>query len=159
MIASLTFSRFTLFRILLCSSILSVAGCNSPEQKAQSFHDRGVKLLAQQDFVKAGVEFKNALQLKKDLVDAWRGLLTVETHNRNYEAVVPILRSVVELDPKDVEAKLHLARILLGSNALDQALELANAAADLDKGSAAALAVRAAALLKLNDGAGARREA
>src|SRR3954470_19366269 len=108
MTASLKFSRFALFRILLCSSILFIAGCNSPEQKAQSYYDRGVKLLAQQDYAKAGVEFKNALQLKKDLTGAWRGLLTVETHNRNYEAVVPILRTVVELDPKDVEAKLHL---------------------------------------------------
>src|SRR4051812_33940848 len=148
-----------LFRILLGGSILFIAGCNSPEQKAQSYYDRGVKMLAQQDYVKAGIEFKNALQLKKDLVGAWRGLLTVETHNRNYDALVPILRTVVELDPKDVEAKLHLGKIMLGSNALDQALDLANAVTELDKGSAAALALRAAALLKLNDVGGATREA
>jgi cellulose synthase operon protein C len=159
MVASSKFPLVILFRILLGSSILFIGGCNSPEQKAQSYYERGIKMLGQQDFVKAAIEFKNALQLKKDLVDAWRGLLTVETHNRNYEAVVPILRTVVELDPKDVEAKLHLGKIMLASNAFDQALDLANAVAELDEGSAAALALRAAALLKLNDVGGATREA
>ena len=76
-----------------------VAGCGSPEQRAQNYYERGKQLLAQQDYVKAGIEFKNALQSKKNMVEAWRGLAEIELHNRNFQGAVPILRNIVELDP------------------------------------------------------------
>jgi cellulose synthase operon protein C len=149
----------TVRRALLLFAVLLLGSCASPEDKAQSYYERGMKFLSQQDYAKAGVEFRNALQLKKDLVGAWRGVLEIETHNRNYQALVPILRTVVELDPKDVDAKLNLGRIMLNGNALDQTLDLANAAIELDNRRPSALALKAAVLLKLNDGVGARREA
>ena len=70
-----------------------------------------------------------------------------------------ILRTVVELDPKDVESKWKLARLMLLGNELDQALELVNAADVLDSQNAKVLAVKAAILLRLNDSVGAKREA
>src|SRR5262245_55694311 len=146
-------------RGLLLLAVLLVAGCGSPAERAQNYYERAMKLLSHNDFAKAGIEFKNALQLKKDLVGAWRGLLEVEAHNRNYEALIPILRTIVELDPKDVDAKLKLGRFLMVGNALDQALDLANAAIEIDGRNPSALAVRAAVLLRLNDGIGAKREA
>src|SRR5262245_53961918 len=111
---------FVIIRRALILAVVLVAGCSSPEDKAQSYYERGMKLLSQQDYVKAGVEFKNALQHKKDLVGAWRGLLEIEMHNRNFQGQVPILRTIVELDPNDVEAKLRLGNLLLAGGALDQ---------------------------------------
>jgi tetratricopeptide (TPR) repeat protein len=118
-----------------------------------------MKLLSQQDYVKAGIEFKNALQLKKDMVEAWRRLSEIELHNRNFQAAIPILRTIVELDPKDVDAKLKLGHFLLAGNALDQAFDLANAAIALDDRNPNVLAFRAAVLLKLKDSIGAKRDA
>jgi tetratricopeptide (TPR) repeat protein len=118
-----------------------------------------MQLLSKQDYVKAGIEFKNALQNKKDMIGAWRGLLAVETHNRNIQGMVPILRTIVELDPKDLDSKLKLGHFLMGGNELDQALDLANAAIALDGRNPNALAFKAAVLLKLKDGSGAKREA
>ena len=150
--------KFSVVRqALLLLAVLLVASCASSEEKAQNYYERGMKLLSQRDYVKAAIEFKNALQRKKDLVGAWRGLLEIETHNRNFEATIPILRTVTELDPKDADAKLRLAKLMLVGNALDQALDLANAAVEVDNRHPNALAVQAAVLLKLNDSAGAKR--
>jgi tetratricopeptide (TPR) repeat protein len=156
---SFSASFSTLSRALLLSAVLLVGACGSQADRAQSYYERGMQLLSQQDYVKAGIEFKNALQLKKDLVGAWRGLLQIEEHDRNIGAMVPILRTIVELDPKDVDAKLKLGRFLLVANALDQAFDLANAAIDLDDHNASALAFRGAVLLKLNDDIGGKRDA
>ena len=85
-----------------------------------------MKLLSQQDYVKASIEFKNALQLKKDLVGAWRGLAQIEEHNQSWESLIAIRRTIVELDPKDIDARLRLARILVLANVMDEALNVVN---------------------------------
>jgi tetratricopeptide (TPR) repeat protein len=159
MASSFNLSCVTIRRALLLLAVLLVAGCGSPEQRAQNYYERGKQLLAQQDYVKAAIEFKNAVQLKKDLVAAWRGLSEIELHNRNLQAAIPILRTVVELDPKDVDSRLKLGHFLMVGNALDQALELANAAIALDGRNPNALALRAAVLLKLKDNIGSKRDA
>jgi tetratricopeptide (TPR) repeat protein len=146
-------------RIWAVLALIALAGCAGPEEKAQNYYQRGTELLSRQDYAKASIEFRNALQLKKDMVGAWRGLLQVEEHNHNSQAELPILRNIVELDPKDVESRVKLGRYLLAGNALDQALELENAAIELDPKNVGALAVRGAARLKLNDAAGAKRDA
>ena len=146
-------------RALLLLAVVIVAACSSPEDKAQNYYERGMKFLSQQDYVKASIEFKNALQIKKDLVGAWRGLSEIELHNRNFQAVVPILSTIVELDPKDVDTRLKLGHFLMAGNALDRALEQANAAFELDRNNPGVLAFRAAVLLKLQDRMGAKREA
>ena len=83
MIPSFNLSFVTIRRIILVFAVFLVAGCSSPEEKAQRYYERGMELLSKQDYVKAGIEFKNAVQNKKDLVGAWRGLLEVEFHNKN----------------------------------------------------------------------------
>ena len=100
-------SFISLGRIALILAALQLAACNSPEERAQNYYERGMKLLAQQDYVKASLEFRNALQLKKDLVEAWRALADIEQHNQNWEGLIAIRRTIVELDPKDVDEKLR----------------------------------------------------
>ena len=159
MISSFNLSFVTIRRIILVFAVFLIAGCSSPEEKAQRYYERGMELLSKQDYVKAGIEFKNAVQNKKDLIGAWRGLLEVELHNRNVQGAVPILRTIVELDPKDVDSKLKLGHYLLVAGEVDQALDLANAAIALDGRNPNPLALKAAALLKLKDATGAKREA
>lgn len=159
MLRSFYFPFIAIRRAFLLSAILLVAGCASPEEKAQGHYERGMKLLSQHDHVKASIEFKNALQLKNDLVPAWRGLLEIEQHNKNHQAVIQILHSVVELDRNDIEVKIRLGSFMLAGKAMDQVLELADAALNLNSRHPGALALKAAAFLKLNEGAAARREA
>src|SRR3974377_438692 len=152
-------SGVTLRRVLLPLIVVLIAGCGSPEQRAQNYYERGMQLLAQHEYVKAGIEFKNALQLKKDLVGAWRGLLDIEFHNGSIRGAVPILHTIVELDLKDIDARLRLGHFLMAGGALDQGLALGNAAIALYGKNPKALAFRGAVLLKLKDNVGAKREA
>src|SRR6266571_5010738 len=156
---SLNVSFANVRRFLLISTVLLVAGCGSAEDRAQSYYERGMKLLSQQEYVKAGIEFKNALQLKKDLVGAWRGMAQIEEHNKNLDALTTIRRTIIELDPKDVATKVQLAKVMLLGNRLDDALNMVNAASEVDPRNADALAIKAAVLLKQNDSGGAIREA
>jgi tetratricopeptide (TPR) repeat protein len=146
--------------LIVVLALLAVASCSrSPEERAQRHYEQGEKLLAQNDPVKAAIEFKNALQFNAGHVAAWRGLAQIEERNKNWRGLVPVLRKVVELDPKDVDAKLRLAKLLLLGNALDDALNLANAAVQLDERNTTALALKAAILVKQNNEAGAVLEA
>jgi cellulose synthase operon protein C len=145
--------------VLPVLAILLLAACGSAEDRAQGHYERGAKLLAQQDFVRASIEFRNAVRLKKNLVAAWRGLAQIEERNRNWGALNATLRTIVDLDPKDADSRLSLGKLLLLSNSLDEALTLANAAHALDSKNPAILAFKAAVLLRLNDNAGAVREA
>jgi tetratricopeptide (TPR) repeat protein len=157
--AHLLKSPFVILRRSLLLAVLLAAGCASPDDRAQSYYERGMKLISQKEYVKASIEFKNALQLKKDLVGAWRGLAQIEEHNRNWQALAGNLRTIVELDPKDVESRLKLGQMMVVGNELDKALDLVNEADAIDNRNARVLALRGAILLRLNDSAGAKREA
>jgi len=160
MLQMLNCSNNCVRRTLLLLAVLLVAGCSgSPEQRAQGYYEQGTKYLAQKDYVKAGIEFKNAVQWNKELVVAWRGLAEVEEHSQNWAGLAATLRRIGELDPKDIDTKLKLARLLLLGNALDDALKLVDAALELDNRHTRALALKAAILLRRSDSDGAIREA
>src|SRR5262245_1584657 len=152
-------SRLRAHRALLLCAALALAGCASAEDRAQSHYQRGLQLVEQKDYVKAGLEFRNAVKLKKDLVPAWRQLSQIEERNQNWEATAGILRTIVQLDPADLETRLRLGRLMLLGNALDDALKLIDAAGDAVNQHPGVLAFRAAVYLKLNDATGAVREA
>src|SRR5262245_28381970 len=137
----------------------ALAACSTPEERAQSYLAKAQELLAKNDDVKASLEFRNAIKNKKDLLPAWRGLAAIEEKRQNYAALGPILRTVVELDPSDLDARLKLGKLLLLAGAVDQALTLINVAADVEKPPANVLALRAAILYRLRDMEGAVREA
>ena len=152
-------SRSSVVRALALVAVLGLAGCGSAADRAQSHYQQGLKLLEQKNYVKAALEFRNAVKLKKDLLPAWRELSQIEERNQNWPATAGILRTIVKLDPTDLKTRLRLGRLMLMSNALDEALKLIDAAGKSLNQDAGALAFKAAVFLKLNDSAGAVREA
>ena len=144
---------------LLFMVVLQVSGCGSSADRAQGYYEHATKLLAAHDNQRAAIEFRNAIKLKKDMMPAWRGLAQIEELNRHWEGLIPIFATIVELDPKDVETKLKLAKLLLVSGAADQALKLVNGLDAGDNGNANVLALKAVIFYKLKDNSGAVREA
>ena len=137
----------------------SVAACSSPEERARAHYESGKILLDSGDFIKAGLEFRNALKFNEKLADAWAGLAAVEEQKQNWPVVYDSLQRVVELDVKNSESRVKLAKLHLAANKLDQALKLINEANELKKDDTDVLALRAAILFRLNDRDGARKEA
>lgn len=138
---------------------VAVAACSSPEERARAHYESGKILLDDGEFIKAGLEFRNAIKFNEKLSDAWAGLATVEEQKQNWPAVYDSLQRVVELDAKNAGARIKLAKLQLAGNKLDQALKLINEANDLRKDDTDVLALRAAILFRLNDRDGARRDA
>src|SRR6185295_13369177 len=144
---------------LLVLVVLQIVGCSSPEARAQSYYDQGMKLFSKHENAKAAIELRNAVRLKKNMIGAWKALAEIDEAARNWPGVVTDMREIVELAPNDVSARLKLARLLLLAGSSDEALRLANAGIDLDNRNADLHALKAAISFKQNDRAEAVREA
>jgi cellulose synthase operon protein C len=135
-----------------------LVACSSSEEKAQRYYEHGLQLLAQHDDIKAWLEFKNAVRYKKDFLPAWKELAKVDETAHRPGELAGVLRTIVDLDPKDTDAKVKLARLMLFGGAADQALKLVNGIEGADS-NAAVLALKAAILFKIKDTAGAVAQA
>src|ERR1700723_3879697 len=80
---------------ILVFGAFQLAGCSSPEVRAQRYYDDGMKLLAAHEDAKAAIEFRNALRLKNDLLPAWKGLAQTEEDTHHLEGLVPVLQSIL----------------------------------------------------------------
>src|SRR4026208_968880 len=118
-----------------------------------------MNLLQQQNYAQAAVELKNALKQKADMAPAWLALAEIEERDRNWENVAKYLHKTIELDPKNLDARIRLARLALLVGDYDEALKLANAAEEIDQRNASVKALKAIVLFKLNETGSAVTEA
>jgi Tfp pilus assembly protein PilF len=146
-------------RAIALVALLAVAACGSPEQRAQSYYERGMSLLEKGDPVKARIELRNALQIKGDMVAAWRGLARIEEQANNWQGFVGAAQKIAELDPKDITVRIQLARLAFAGGAGAEAKKWVDAAVAIDPKNVPALALRSAVLLRLRDNNGAVQEA
>jgi tetratricopeptide (TPR) repeat protein len=145
-------SRRTKLRMaVLVFGAFQLAGCSSPEVRAQRYYDDGMKLLAAHEDAKAAIEFRNAVNLKKDLLPAWRGLAQSDEDMHNWGDLVPVLRAILDLDPKDETTRLKLANLLLAGGAVQESQKLINDSPEPDTNNAAALALKGVISYKLKD--------
>jgi tetratricopeptide (TPR) repeat protein len=128
-----------------------LGACSSRAEKAENYYKHGMEFLANKDYAKARVEFRNALQLKSDQVEAWRGLSQVDEHDNNLQGLVQDLTRITELDEKDADARVRLARLYLLGGASEKALKLADAAADLKPQDPSVYTLKATILFRLKD--------
>ena len=145
-------------RLLVVASLVIVAGCGSPEQRAQNYYQNGMALIEKKDDLAARLELLKAVKYKSDKVEVWRALAGIDERTKANSLFMD-LRRIVELDPDDLDARLKLARIMVGGGAADAALRIIDAAKEGEKPSAALHALKAIALIKTNDSTGALREA
>jgi cellulose synthase operon protein C len=134
--------------------LICVAGCSSPEEKAEKYYEKGMALLDKEPD-KAKLEFQNALQIKKNMTKAMYGIALVAERKGDWKATFGLMNKVLQYDPKHVEALVKTGQILLAGDKLDLALERSNLALKFDKNSVSALNLRAAIQLKLDDSQGA----
>ena len=137
---------------------LVLAGCNTPEERAKDYFDRGVALLAKQDDLNARIQLTTSLKFKSDNLAAWRALAPID-EKYSSPNLFGDLRRIVELDPNDLDARLKLVRIMVRAGAGEAALKVIEAANETGKPNAELHALKASILLRSKDVSGAVREA
>lgn len=137
---------------------IGLAGCGSPEEKAQNYYARGMALIAKGDDLAARTELLNAVKYKSDKVEVWKALAGIDERTKAQSLFVDI-RRIVELDPSDLDARLKLARIMLVAGATDAASKLIELAREGEIPNPELHALKAAVLARGSDFAGAVREA
>ena len=145
---------------LAAIALVFLAGCSkSPEERAKNHFERGEQFVKSGDDVRARIEFRNAVQFHPNMLEAWKALTAVEDRSKNWPAVFAAAKRVSELDLKDTDSRLRLARLSFVSRKFDEALQYATQALEFEPNNTAALALRGAILLRLGDNKGAVQEA
>jgi tetratricopeptide (TPR) repeat protein len=139
-------------------SIVGLAGCGSPEQRAQNYYERGMALIAKGDDLNARLELQNAVKYKADKLEVWRALAGIDERTKA-QALFLDLQRIVELDPTDLDSRLKLVRIMLAGGAAEAALKTLDVAKEGNTPNADLHALKAAILARTNDPAGALKEA
>ena len=149
-------AKIAVCAVLVAASVL-VAGCSSRASRAKNYYEKGTSYLAKHEYVKARIEFRNALQQNDKMLEAWRALAEVDEHTHNWQELAASLRRVTELDKNDAKSRVQLAKLYLLGNAVDRALQMANAAVELEPNDPNVLALKGAVLLRLKDAEGAKQ--
>ncbi|MBO0332661.1 tetratricopeptide repeat protein [Sneathiella sp. CAU 1612] len=135
--------------------VFTLSACDSPEEKAQAHFTAGMTFVEQGNFVKAGIEFRNALQLKENFADGWYGLALVEESEGNWRKYAGDILKAIEIDPKHLKAQVRYGKIMLLSGKLENALETSGLVMELAPDNPDALALKSAVMFRLGDKTGA----
>ncbi|MDF2368170.1 tetratricopeptide repeat protein [Sneathiella sp.] len=154
-------SKFACFKSQLTSVValaiilFTLAACDTPEEKAQAHFAAGMAFVEQDNFVKAGIEFRNALQLKENYADGWYGLALVEENEGDWRKYAGDILKAIEIDPKHLKAQVRYGKIMLLSGKLEDALETSDLVMELAPDNSEALALKSAVMFRLGDKTGA----
>ena len=140
--------RSPCFPILFALAFGLLAGCSSPEEKAASHLASANALLADNQLQKARVEYANALQINQNLPGAWYGLARIYERQGKWKDAYKVLLRIRDTNPKYLDARVLLTKLLLASNQIDQALEDANDIVALSPDDARAHAIMASVRLR-----------
>ena len=152
-------SRFSTVALSLVFIAPLLVACGSPEQKAQSYYEQGLQEIANHEDLNARVTLLKSIKYKSDKVETWRALAGIDERTKSNQGLFGDLRRIVELDPNDDDARIKLARMMVGAGATEPARKLIETVDDSDKPNAAFHAVKALILARSNEISAAQKEA
>ncbi len=135
----------------LLLAITLLGGCDSSEERAQTYYNRGLATLAAGELDKAAVDLRNALKLKEDFTDAQMALGEVEEGRSNFDSAARLYLAVAERNPQNLEARVRLARLLLASRQIEAASIYAEQGNKLAPADPRVLVIRAGVALSRGD--------
>jgi len=150
-------------RALALTALVAVAmlvtGCGGAKSRLASHMKRGQDYYQSGDFAKAGVEFRNAMQI--DPKDAQARIMAAQTAEKlgQLRNAYGLLQSVLEEHPDNLVARTALGRLLITAGEPKQGLEIIKPALAKQPNESTLLALRGAAESALKDPAAARTDA
>lgn len=116
----------------LSLGVLFLVGCSSSEERAENHYKRGLELVEEDELTKASLEFRNALKLNSDHVDALFAFGEIQERQREIQAAYRVYTAVAEQDPNHIPVRLKLTYMLLSANQTEQARKFLDEALALD---------------------------
>lgn len=111
--------------VLVCCT-LSMTACSTKEEKVASFISKGDRLLADNDPVRAILEYKNALQIDPKSARATFGLGKAYLKQHEYQRAYSAFKAALELDAELDESRIEVAWLLaMGKQGEPALLEVA----------------------------------
>jgi tetratricopeptide (TPR) repeat protein len=95
----------------LVVAALAVGGCSNARVRYQSYLQRGERFLAQGNLPEAGVELRNALQIKPKSAAALYDLGRVLEEEGDFRQAVGFFQSAIEVQPDETKARVDLGTI------------------------------------------------
>lgn len=122
--SAVLFKKFLTPFILVCA----LAACDAAEDRAKDHLANGKRLAAEGEYIKASLEFRNALRLDETLVEARYAYAVILVDQKNLRGALEQFKAVVTDDPTFVPARLRMAELFLVGGALDDAALMMEAA-------------------------------
>lgn len=136
---------------LLCGALLFVTGCDTPEERALQHVASAQAFLEEENYVKAELEAKNALQIQQRNADASMVLAKVAESRGDYSEMAQYLREAIEAQPDLVPARLKLGTLYALNGMFDEAQTQLDAAADVQADDVGVYVLRARLLASKGD--------
>lgn len=135
--------------LLAFSLILTLAACDSSEERAEEHYQNALSLLENDDAPRALIELRNVLKLNTSHLEARRLYAdTVLAEGKAEEGLAQYMR-LVEQSPEDGAAQLIVARLLMEAFAYEDVIAHADKAVQLLPNNTEAQAIQAAANYQL----------
>jgi len=138
--------RFNRVVLAFVAAIVLLAACSSPEERAAAHLVQAQKYFDDGNYVKAGIEAKNAAQIEPKDADARYLLALIAEQEKQYRAVFGHLMVAVDADPEHIEAQIKLGTVYFLAEVFDLAEEQARIAMELAPDNVAARVLNARVL-------------
>ncbi len=149
-------TAFTL--VLGLSAVLFLGACQSDEERAQGFLDRGKAYIEDEKAEEAIIEFKNVLQIDPENAEAHEALSLAYLEVQKPRDAYWEMSETVRLDPENVDARLRYGTISAAIGDHEISLEQSEAVLRLDPMSSPGFLLRAQSRESVGDLEGAESD-
>jgi tetratricopeptide (TPR) repeat protein len=134
---------------VLAAAMLSA--CGAAQSRFEAHMSRGQAYFSEGDFAKAGVEFRNAMQIDPKSAAALIMAAKVAEKLERPRSAVGLFQAAVDVAPGNAEARADLARVLVLGGAAEQAMKILEPAIAAHPDDPVLLTLRAAARVQLGN--------
>jgi tetratricopeptide (TPR) repeat protein len=143
----------------LVVAVSCLTACGGAQSRFDSYMKHGRAYVAQGDYTKASIEFRNAMQIEPRNDDARLAAGEAAEKLHKSRDAYGLYQAVVDASPTNAAARVDLARLLVYSGSAQPALKIIEPGLAKNPDNAQLLALRATARMQLKDREGATADA